>query len=79
MSKADPTPDELAARTDRIQSLSGLSAVEAGDIVIAIAAILGIIYVSRDIRNIIGLGPNRRHTERWLYGYWHYDHCLLWY
>lgn len=47
MSSPDPTPEELAARTERIHSLSGLGAVVVGDIVIAIAAILGIIYVSR--------------------------------
>jgi hypothetical protein len=47
MSKTDPTKNELDARVDRTRSLSGLGAVVAGDIAIVMAAILGIIYISR--------------------------------
>jgi hypothetical protein len=44
--KRKPTSGELCARVDRTRSVTGLFAVMIGDVAIAVAAIIGIAYIS---------------------------------
>ena len=76
---AAPSGDTSDPGVEKVRAWTGLTAVIAGDVAIAVAAILGITHFATNAPANAQIFPqDRGHPEQRLYSYWHYDHGLLW-